>query len=83
MRLEPIGVGDLIKCDVRGRIFLATVERLEDDGSLRIQPIARGVTYRHVRARQVIDHWRHGMRQVQRGPTVPDGQLELTGGASR
>lgn len=55
--MAPIGrvkPGDQVQCNIRGRIFWATVlERI--DGGLKIEP-PHGVNYFHVTARQVTNH---------------------------
>lgn len=57
MRLTSLRVGDLVQCDIKGRRFHAEV--LERAGSdIEIRPLQNGVSYRHVRPRQVIAHWR-------------------------
>lgn len=56
MRLDGIDPGDIVRCSVRGRLFHAIVKGAHDAG-LRIEPIERGVTHHHVRARDVIEHW--------------------------
>ena len=57
MTLSTIRPGDLVRCDVRGRIFHA--EALERDAEgLRIRPLEPNITYRHVTARQIARHWR-------------------------
>lgn len=57
MRLQSIRPGDIVGCDVRGQRFLAMVQGREN-GTVDVDPIKRGVTYRRVTARQVREHWR-------------------------
>lgn len=61
MRLGGIRAGDLVLCDVRGARFHAEVTACDDDG-LAVRPLKRAITYRHVRSRQVIAHWRKAGR---------------------
>ena len=56
MRLDGIAPGDIVRLSVRGRMFHAVV-RGTVPGGLQIDPIERGITYRHVKARDVIEHW--------------------------
>ena len=44
-------------CDVRGTRFHAYVQARENRG-LAVRTIERGISYRHVTARQVVAHWR-------------------------
>lgn len=58
MNLAGIKAGDIIKADVKGRVFHAVVAGAPDVDGLPVDPIQRGVTYRTVTAHQVTDHWR-------------------------
>jgi hypothetical protein len=69
MRLGGIRAGDLVQCDVKGRRFHAEVTAYDDTG-LAIRPLERAITYRHVRPRQVIAHWRKAGRPT-RQPAAP------------
>jgi hypothetical protein len=57
MNTTGIREGDLVLCSVRGVRFHAYVQAREDRG-LAVRPIERGISYRHVTARQAIAHWR-------------------------
>ncbi len=56
MRLDGINPGDLIRASVRGRVFHALV-RGTQPGGLAVEPIEKNITYRQVKARDVIEHW--------------------------
>jgi hypothetical protein len=58
VRLDGIRAGDIVRCSVKGRMFHAVVRGEASPGpGLRVDPIERGVSYRHVRARDVVEHW--------------------------
>lgn len=57
MTLAGVKPGDVVACDVRGVRFWATVEAEPAEGQLPIRPHSRHVTYRTVKARQVIGIW--------------------------
>lgn len=72
MNLRPINPGDRVQCNVKGRVFWATVEGKED-GALRVEPDSRNVTWRVLRARQVLKRepaarFDHAKTHVTRGP---------------
>lgn len=57
MRITGVKAGDVVSCDVRGRLFYALV--LEHHGKeLEIVAITAGITYTSVTARQVEKHYR-------------------------
>ena len=56
MRLDGIDPGDIVRVSVRGRMFHAVV-RGAMTGGLQVDPIERGITYRQVKARDVLEHW--------------------------
>ena len=58
MRLNGVRVGDIVQCDVKGRRFHAEVTAVPGEGELQVRPLTPAVTYRHVSARQVMEHWR-------------------------
>lgn len=62
MRLNGVKAGDLVLCDVKGRRFHAEVTDTPGDGDLQVRPLTPAVTYRHVTARQVLEHWRKAHR---------------------
>jgi hypothetical protein len=67
MTLSGVKPGDIVLCDRMGRRFYAIViARL--DRELTVEPIDRRVTYRHVKAREVLAIWRK--RRAQNGRVV-------------
>jgi len=92
VRLASLGVGDLVLVAKGGRRFHARVVEVSR-GTVRFEPIERGVSYRHASARELIDHWRHARRRRQAGePTAeeqappalpPAEQLSLAGKLGR
>ena len=62
MTLSGVKSGDIVLCDRMGRVFYAiVVERHERE--LEVEPIDRRVTYRHVKAREVLGIWRKSRAQ--------------------
>ena len=92
MKLASLGAGDLVLVSKGGRRFHARVVEVSR-GTVRIEPIERGVSYRHASARELVDHWRHARRRRQPGepsaeeqapPALPPAeQLSLAGQLSR
>lgn len=56
MRLSSISPGDIVRVSVRGRVFHAVV-RGAVPGGLQVDPIERNISYRQVKARDVLEHW--------------------------
>jgi hypothetical protein len=64
MTLNGVKSGDIVLCDRMGRVFYAiVVERHERE--VEVEPIDRRVTYRRVKAREVLGIWRQ--RRAQHG----------------
>jgi hypothetical protein len=62
MTLAGVRAGDIVLADRKGRRFFAIViERRERE--LEVEPIDRRVTYRRVKAREVIGIWRKSRAQ--------------------
>jgi hypothetical protein len=59
MRITAIKPGDIVRCNKKGRLFHATVTGTGPAGTLRVQPIERNISYRHVTAAEIADHWTH------------------------
>lgn len=77
MRLEAIEPGDIVRCVVRGRMFHGIVRGAAEAG-LRVDPIERGVTHHHVRAREVLEHWaRRGRPRAEARRDVHPHQRSL------
>ena len=68
MKLASIGCGDLVLVSKGGRRFYARVLEVAA-GTVRFEPIERGISYRHASARELVDHWRHARRR--RSPREP------------
>ena len=70
MRLEAVSAGDIVRVSVRGRVFHALV-RGTSPGGLQVEPLERGISYRQVKARDVLEHW------AKRGRPRADAEREL------
>lgn len=69
MNLTAVEPGDVIKADVRGRVFYALVdEKKTAKGSqteLKVTPITPNISYYHLEANQVVEHWKKPRRRVK------------------
>ena len=77
VRLAPIQPGDVVEVDKKGRRFLAHVLGRDRDGTLRVEPVCRGVSWRRASAREVVRHWTKAARR--RGPRDPDQHEQQLG----
>jgi len=78
MRTRSVQPGDIVLVSKRGRIFHATVRGVAAGGGFEVAPIERGISYRHVKASEITDHWAHsGARREGRPPTGQMGFEEL------
>ncbi len=79
MRLEGIGIGDVVEIDRHGRRFHALVTATAP-GGLTLQPLDRRVNYHTCRSQQVIGHWaRRGRPKESNAPLAPSPrQLQLS-----
>lgn len=78
MRLDGIRAGDIVRCSVKGRVFHAVVRGQEAAGGLRVDPLERGITYRRVGARDVLEHWaRRGRPRAEAEREVHPDQRSL------
>jgi hypothetical protein len=75
MRVRGIDPGDLVLVNKRGRLFHARVRSVDPNGTLRLEPLERNVSYREAAPREVADHWRHAGRP--RADRPPPEQLDL------
>jgi len=75
MRVRAIHPDDIVLVNKRGRIFHAKVRRIAAAGGFDVAPIERGITYRHVKATEITDHWPHGRRSRDEPP--PPGQTSF------
>jgi hypothetical protein len=57
MTLGAVNPGDIVLADRKGRRFYAVVTERRGR-ELEVEPIDRRVTYRHVKAREVLGIWR-------------------------
>lgn len=74
VRLDGIRQGDIVRCSVKGRVFHGVVrgqDALAGAPALRIEPIERGVSHRHVKARDVVEHW------ARRGRPKAEGERDV------
>ena len=77
MRLDSISPGDIVRVSVRGRVFHALV-RGTAPGGLQVEPLERGVNYRQVKARDVLEHWsKRGRPRAEAGREVNPEQRSL------
>ncbi len=76
MRLEQIRSGDIVLVSKGGRRFHATVRQVKD-GVVAVEPIERGISYRHASAREVVDVWHRAAQAGSR--EIAKGQLSLAG----
>lgn len=80
MRTRAVQPGDIVLVTKRGRIFHATVRGVAAGGGFEVAPIERGISYRHVKAGEIVDHWaRSGARREGRPPSGQMGFEELGG----
>ena len=64
MTLNGLRSGDIL-CDRMGRVFYAIVVQ-RHERELEVDPIDRRVTYRRVKAREVLGIWRKSRAQNER-----------------
>ncbi|HEV7807380.1 MAG TPA: hypothetical protein VGO80_16290 [Solirubrobacteraceae bacterium] len=57
MRSSAIRAGDIVYANRRGRLFHAKVIEVDAAGSLLVEPIERNISYRHVQASEITQHW--------------------------
>jgi hypothetical protein len=77
MRLEAVSAGDIVRVSVRGRVFHGIV-RGTAPGGLQVEPIERGISFRQVKARDVLEHWaKRGRPRVDAERAVNPEQRSL------
>jgi hypothetical protein len=76
MRLTAIKPGDIVQCNKKGRLFYAKVVGAGVVGTLRVQPLERNISYRHVTANEIVDHWSHNIA-TRRADRRPPNQTRL------
>jgi hypothetical protein len=57
MRSSAIRAGDIVYASKRGRLFHARVVEVDAAGSLLVEPIERNISYRHLQASEITEHW--------------------------
>jgi len=78
VRTAPIEPGDIVEVDKKGRRFFALVLGFDRDGTVRIEPVCRGVSWRSAGARELVRHWKKAARRRgARDPTQNESQLDL------
>jgi hypothetical protein len=78
MTLGGVRAGDIVLADRKGRRFYAVV--VERHGrELEVEPIDRRVTYRRVKAREVLGIWR---KSRQRGAACPGADVGAAAAAN-
>lgn len=64
MNISGVKPGDLVECDVRGQQFVAKVT--EKNGSvLSLDPIIPSVSFRSVKPREVVAHYRKSKSSIR------------------
>ena len=66
MTLGRVKPGDIVLADMKGRRFYAIV-LARRDRELEVEPVDRRVTYRRVKAREVLGIWRQSRATTARG----------------
>jgi len=66
MRLEQIGVGDLVLCQIKGRRIYGEVLKITD-GTVEFRPLCPAAGWRHASAREITAHWRKTGRRATAG----------------
>lgn len=75
---HAIETSDIVKVSKRGRLFYAVVRGRGPGGQLLVEPIERGISHRHVGAREIVDHWAHARRTGGGERAVSREQLDLS-----
>jgi hypothetical protein len=78
MTLGGVRAGDIVLADRKGRRFYAVVIE-HRDRELEVEPIDRRVTYRRVKAREVLGIWR---KSRQRGASCPGADVGAAAAAN-
>lgn len=76
MRITSIKPGDIVCCNKKGRLFHAKVTGAGAGGTLLVAPIERNISYRHVGASEIADHWSHRVA-TRREDRAPSAQIAL------
>jgi hypothetical protein len=76
MRSSAIRAGDIVYANRRGRLFHAKVIEVDAAGSLLVEPIDRNISYRHLQASEITEHW-SGSSSTRRAGREPKAQATL------
>jgi hypothetical protein len=76
MRSSAIRAGDIVYASKRGRLFHAKVIEVDTAGSLLVEPIERNISYRHLQASGITEHWSRST-STRRAAREPKGQATL------
>jgi hypothetical protein len=80
MRSSAIRAGDIVYASKRGRLFYAKVVDVDVDvdgaGSLLVEPIERNISYRHLQASEIAEHWSRSS-STRRAAREPKAQATL------
>jgi|KBSSwiStaDraftv2_1062776.scaffolds.fasta_scaffold3282771_2 hypothetical protein len=61
MNISSVDVGDLVRVNRKGYVFLAEVTGKEN-GQLKISPVVHNISFFHATAREIEAHWRKSKR---------------------
>jgi hypothetical protein len=76
MQTSAIRAGDIVHANKRGRLFHAKVVEIDAAGTLLVEPIERNISYRHLQASEITEHWarnaatRRRAREAKAEPTL-------------
>lgn len=70
MRTDHLHVGDLVECEKLGLTFRALVVGLPGDQQVDVEPKARNISYRRLRAREVTKVLSRAGEQLRIGEAV-------------
>ena len=82
MKLDRIGVGDLVLCRIKGRSVYGEVLEVAD-GRVSFRPLCPAAGWYHAGAREIVSHWRkagrrHGPVDVGGEQVVPVAREQLS-----
>jgi len=76
MRTSSIRAGDIVYANKRGRLFHAKVISIDADATLTVEPIERNISYRHLQASEIAEHWARNSA-ARRTTSAPKSQTSL------
>lgn len=71
MRLDGIGVGDIVLARIKGRSVHGEVTEVTG-GVVYFRPLSPAAGWRHASAREIVSHWRKAGRHSRSGPADRD-----------